>query len=510
MTPCCKKPVPLIHSIQKDRRKRKVKIERFVCGVIEENAYIIYREDGGDCYVVDPGENPGQFLSFIKEHNLKVKGILLTHHHNDHIGAVDGIIKETGCKVFIHELDLKAYGRPAEILKDGDVIELEGESLGESLKVISTPGHTRGSVCFLSESGRYAFTGDTLFAIEVGRSDLADSGRVQLALSLGNIIEKWDDDIKIYPGHGEISDIGTVKRENPDYKQAMKRYSRYYEDVKLKAAVKLIALDLDGTTLASDITLPEENRKALSEAVSMGVNVVAASGRCFNSLPSEVLGIDGVQYAISSNGAQITDLRTKEVIYSNCIDPKAVKLLHDIIVENGYDAEVFVDGCAYMEKDMWERIRDGEVTFRRREYIMKTRRPIENVLDFMLGNDYKVENVNIFFEDISVKPAIRETLKPLDEVATVTTSFDTNWEVGGLTTSKAAAIEELGIILGVTMDEVMSFGDSPNDIPMIREAGMGVAVENAKDSVKEAADFITTSNDDGGVAVAVRKFVTGV
>ena len=480
-----------------------MKIERFKCGIIEENGYIIYSRDGGDCYVIDPGENPGQFLSYIKEHKLNVKGILLTHHHSDHIGAVDGIVSETGCQVYIHELDLGPYGRPASVLKDGDEIELEGDTL----TVVRTPGHTKGSICLLSEEGRYAFTGDTLFAIEVGRSDLADSGRVELALSLGNIIDKWDDDIKIYPGHGELSDIGTVKRENPDYIQAMKRYKCYYEDIALKAPIKLIALDLDGTTLASDITLPEENRKALNDAVAAGVNVVAASGRCFNALPEEVLGIDGVQYAISSNGAQITDLRKREVIYSNCLDPEAVKLLHDIVEDNGYDVEVFVDGMAYIERKVWEEIRDGKITYRRKDYIMKTRKPIERILDFMMENKHKIENVNIFFSDISVKPAIRETLVPLEPIATVTTSFDTNWEVGGLTTSKAAAIEELGKILGVTLDEVMSFGDSPNDIPMIKEAGMGVAVENAKDPVKEAADFITTSNDDAGVAVAIRKFI---
>ncbi|MEE1169417.1 MAG: HAD hydrolase family protein, partial [Anaerovoracaceae bacterium] len=138
--------------------------------------------------------------------------------------------------------------------------------------------------------------------------------------------------------------------------------------------------------------------------------------------------------------------------------------------------------------------------------ILNTRQPVEDILGFMMQHDDKIENVNIYFEDLSVKPAIRKTLEPLEEFATVTTSFDTNWEMGGLTTSKAEGLRVLSEILGVEKEEMMAFGDSPNDIPMIEAAGIGVAVENAKDSVKQAADFVTTSNDDAGVAVAVRKF----
>lgn len=137
---------------------------------------------------------------------------------------------------------------------------------------------------------------------------------------------------------------------------------------------------------------------------------------------------------------------------------------------------------------------------------MTTRNPVDDILGFMMEHDDKVENVNIFFGDLSVKPAIRDTLVPMEDIATVTTSFDTNWEVGGLTTSKADGLRVLCEMLGVKKEEMMTFGDSPNDIPMIMAAGIGVAVGNAKDSVKAAADFVTTSNDDAGVAVAVRKF----
>lgn len=276
-----------------------------------------------------------------------------------------------------------------------------------------------------------------------------------------------------------------------------------------EAKIKLIALDLDGTTLDSAGKLPEENKATLERAIEAGVNVVVASGRCRDALPREVTEIKGVQYAISSNGAMITDLRTGERIYSNCISKDAIRRVRDIIEEHGYMIEVFVDGAAYMERSIWEEIRDNGINYRRREYIMTTRNPIDDIIGFMMEHDEEVENINFFFEDMADKPAIGKVLSQLEDDATLTTSFDHNWEIGGKTTSKAEALVQLSGILGVETEEMMSFGDSPNDIPMIEAAGIGVAVGNAKDSVKEAANYITLSNDDAGVARAIEKFVFG-
>ncbi len=273
--------------------------------------------------------------------------------------------------------------------------------------------------------------------------------------------------------------------------------------------IKLIALDLDFTTLDSKGKLPEDNKKALERAIDADVNVVVASGRCHSALPDEVTRIEGIQYAISSNGARIKDLRTDECIYSNCIAPEVIRRVKDIVEEHGYDIEVFTDGRAYMERKTWEAVRDGIITYRRVDYIVNTRNPVDDVLGFMMDHADAIENINFFFEDLSKKPEIGKVLSQLEDNATLTTSFDHNWEIGGKTTSKARALEELGKILGVEREEMMSFGDSPNDIPMIKAAGIGVAVGNAKDSVKEAADYVTLSNDEAGVARAVEMFVFG-
>lgn len=271
-------------------------------------------------------------------------------------------------------------------------------------------------------------------------------------------------------------------------------------------SIKLVALDLDGTTLDSHGKLPEINKKTFEEAIKRDINIVIATGRSYRSLPQEVTSIKGIKYAITSNGAEIRELATGKVIFSSYIDPVAIKRAAKVILENDFDIEVFVDGVAYMEKSTWQGIMDGKITYRRLSYIRDTRMPIDNVVEFMLRHENKIENINICFEDLSTKSDIRKKLQVMDEVSTVTTSFDNNWEIGGLTTSKANALIELCKMLDFTKEEMMGCGDSPNDITMIKACGIGIAVGNAKDSVKEIADFVSGSNDEGGVSQAIRKF----
>ena len=117
-------------------------------------------------------------------------------------------------------------------------------------------------------------------------------------------------------------------------------------------SIKLVALDLDGTTLDSAGNLPDINKKALEEAITKGIKIVIATRRSYYSLPKEVTEIKGLKYAITSNGAQIRDLISEEVLFSVCIDPVVVKRAAEVIVDNGYDSdiEVFVNGAAYMER----------------------------------------------------------------------------------------------------------------------------------------------------------------
>ncbi len=271
-------------------------------------------------------------------------------------------------------------------------------------------------------------------------------------------------------------------------------------------AIKLIALDLDGTTLNNDRVISRENREALSEAAQKGVNIVVATGRPRSALPKDVFEIDAIRYVLTSNGARITDLKENRTIYENCMSPVTAEKSVELLRNYNYVLECFVDGVAYIEKDYYNKVKETGRSFRDVSYILDTRNPVEDIYRFILDHRCSIENINVNFDDISEKPAMREKLLTIPQ-ATITSSFNHNLEIGGATTSKAEALRCMGQILGVKQEEMMAVGDSPNDIAMLKASGMPVAVGNAKEEVKAVAKYIAPTNHENGVADAVRRFV---
>jgi hydroxyacylglutathione hydrolase len=191
-----------------------MKIKRFVVGLLEANGYIIYQNPGASCYIIDPGGKADLFLDAMLQLGLKCRGILLTHHHSDHVGGVDKIRKALDCPVY-----MDMYKRQAIPLENQDILDLEGETI----TVLHTPGHTRGSVCFYSEKSKLAFTGDTIFNVDLGRTDLVDGDEIQMEDSIVNIIDKWSNEITIYPGHGDSCTMKRVRGINREYQDIIEK-----------------------------------------------------------------------------------------------------------------------------------------------------------------------------------------------------------------------------------------------------------------------------------------------
>lgn len=270
--------------------------------------------------------------------------------------------------------------------------------------------------------------------------------------------------------------------------------------------IRLIALDLDGTTLNDDKHISDVTKKTLEEAIARGVNVVIATGRTFSAIPDDVFTVKGIQYVLTSNGAAITDVRTGDVIYSNCLSPKATEDVVALLRQYDFMVETFVGGIAYIDRKFYEGIRDNEIGYRHMEYVLTTRKPVDDIYDFILQNNGNIENINVNFEFQDDRQMMREKLSQIPDT-TLTNAFDTNLEMGGATTSKASALLHLEKVLGVKPEEMMAVGDSPNDMAMMKLAGMPVAMGNAKDEVKAIAKYITSTNLQDGVAEAVKKFV---
>ena len=191
-----------------------MKIKRLIGGNLKSNGYIIYDNEGGTGYIIDPGYNAQKFLKEIAALRIKLLGILLTHHHYDHVGAVDAIVKATDCPVFLHRDDCDMYGKHSDhMLEDGETLFLGDEEI----RVIHTPGHTRGGVCFYSEKSKLAFTGDTIFNVDLGRTDLTDGSESEMADSIRSRIALWGNDITIYPGHGDPATMKYVRKHNQEF-----------------------------------------------------------------------------------------------------------------------------------------------------------------------------------------------------------------------------------------------------------------------------------------------------
>ena len=153
-------------------------------GSLYTNCYMAWGE-GDKCVLIDPGFDGNQILEQVRARGKQVEAILLTHGHFDHVGGVKAIVQETGCKVYIHKLDMELPQRLTlgtvpytDNYEEGDLLNLAGLSI----RVMHTPGHTPGSVCFLSE--QTLFCGDTVFAYGYGRYDLWGGDRTALSSSL--------------------------------------------------------------------------------------------------------------------------------------------------------------------------------------------------------------------------------------------------------------------------------------------------------------------------------------
>ncbi|GIP60310.1 MBL fold metallo-hydrolase [Paenibacillus sp. FSL W8-0186] len=202
-------------------------IETFSLGPLETNAYLIRGKEEGKAIIVDPGMNPAPLIRRIE--GLEIEAILLTHAHFDHIGGVDEIRRLKQCPVYLHSLESDWLTTPAlngslrwaevspPIQSDAAEYELaEGQKLkliGHEFTVFHTPGHSPGSVSFLC--GNDLFSGDVLFRMSVGRTDLPGGREADLYNSIRGKLYRLPDEVTVYPGHGPKTTIGFEKANNP-------------------------------------------------------------------------------------------------------------------------------------------------------------------------------------------------------------------------------------------------------------------------------------------------------
>ena len=200
----------------------------FTVGMIEENCFLFRREGSDRALIVDPGEEADKLLRAIDALGVELDGILLTHTHFDHIGAVAPVAEATGAEVWVPEAerqvlaDINSYvpwpgfgpyqsWEAEHTLKGGERLELADFEID----VLFTPGHSPGHVSFSIADERALFSGDVLFQGSVGRTDLPGGDWATLLESIRLLVESLPPDTTVYPGHMGITSLGAERASNP-------------------------------------------------------------------------------------------------------------------------------------------------------------------------------------------------------------------------------------------------------------------------------------------------------
>lgn len=266
--------------------------------------------------------------------------------------------------------------------------------------------------------------------------------------------------------------------------------------------VRLIALDLDGTTLDSSKQVSEKNRNAIINAVKNGVHVCIASGRAFDTLPSVVTEIPGIEYAITSNGAAVYEIKDKKCLRSYKLTAESVKTILELTKDMPVTYEAFIEGRAYAGSEYIHNPVKFGATKEAIHYIQTTRTLIDDITGFIRQHVNELDSMDIIVKDADMKEKVCDAIYKETQDVYITSSVKQLVEISYKDAGKKSGVKFLADRLGVSKEEIAAFGDADNDKDMIEYAGYGIAVANASASLKEKADYITLSNDEDGIAYA--------
>lgn len=274
----------------------------------------------------------------------------------------------------------------------------------------------------------------------------------------------------------------------------------------MKYKVRMIAFDLDGTLLTTDKRLTDETRRTLEQAAKRGILLVPATGRPLTGMPAEVLGIAGVRYAITANGARVVSAEDGKILREKLISVEKARKVLDIYGEYDTLREIYYDGQGYMEAWQMEQLDHYVPDPNMAKYMRNTRKRVPDLMEKFRQENRAMDKVQAVFACAGEKEQAFRRIREMKGVeATGALSYNIEVTAGGI--NKGEALLWLAGELGIDREEILAFGDGANDADMIRAAGIGAAMEVSVPEVRAAADILAGSNDEDGVARAIQRYI---
>ena len=269
---------------------------------------------------------------------------------------------------------------------------------------------------------------------------------------------------------------------------------------------RIIALDLDGTLLNSNKELTDRSRAVLEKAAAAGIEIVPTTGRFYKGMPDAIRQLPFIRYIIAMNGAEVRDLKTGELIYA-----AEMPWQQSVAIMEYFDSLPFIYDC-YMNSEGWmsqhfiEKVDSVIDSPHFRALVHRTRNSVPDLKEFLTQRGQDVQKISCFTRNEPLRLELLETLAHKFDNIIVSSSVDQNMEINHVKANKGEALQALANHLGVPVSATMSFGDGLNDLSMLRDAGLGIAMANACPEAKACANALTVSCDEDGVALAIEKY----
>ena len=299
-----------------------------------------------------------------------------------------------------------------------------------------------------------------------------------------------------------------LKKQQLRYKDVKEFIHKIYEKkslLKSRKAVKLIALDLDGTIISNATNYSDRVVETINSASTQGVNVVVCTGRVLGEIPEEIRKIKGIKYFITSNGSSIVN-HNNELLYTDTIEKDTARQIFDILSDYKVLIDLYIGGKGYMQKSDSLILDQYNVDDGFDKVLLSAREMKDDIMAFYNETEPKLEKINLFFADKKERSEAIYRISKLDPAPKIAYAMDYNLEITSSTCCKGQGLQFLANLLNISMSEVMAVGDSNNDISMLKLAGIPVAMGNSPETVKQTAVFVTDTCENDGAVQAIRKY----